>query len=34
MLRQPNVSSALIGARRPDQVEENVGASGVVLLED
>ncbi|MGG1636961.1 aldo/keto reductase family protein [Paenibacillus sp. NRS-1760] len=31
ILRQPNVSSALIGASRPDQVEENVKASGVVL---
>jgi len=31
ILRQPNVSSALIGASRPEQVEENVKASGVVL---
>ncbi|MGO4345306.1 aldo/keto reductase family protein [Paenibacillus sp. MCAF9] len=31
ILRQPNVSSALIGASRPDQVEENVKASGIAL---
>lgn len=31
ILRQPNVSSALIGASRPDQVEENVKASGIEL---
>lgn len=30
-LRQPNVSSAIIGASRPDQVEENCRASGVRL---
>lgn len=33
ILRQPNVSSALIGASRPEQVEENVKASDVVLDE-
>lgn len=31
ILRQSNVSSALIGASRPQQVEENAAASGVVL---
>ncbi|ALC90789.1 voltage-gated potassium channel [Bacillus sp. FJAT-18017] len=31
VLRQPGVSSALIGASRPEQVEENVKASGVKL---
>ena len=34
ILRQENVSSALIGASRPEQVEENVKASGVKLSED
>lgn len=34
ILRQPNVSSALVGASRPEQVEENVKASGIVLGED
>jgi voltage-dependent potassium channel beta subunit len=34
ILRQPNVASALIGASRPEQVEENVKASGVVLSSD
>ncbi|MFC0212402.1 aldo/keto reductase family protein [Paenibacillus chartarius] len=31
ILRQPNVASALIGASRPEQVEENAKASGIVL---
>jgi aryl-alcohol dehydrogenase-like predicted oxidoreductase len=30
-LREPNVASAIIGATRPEQVEENVGAVGVEL---
>lgn len=30
-LRQPNVASALVGASRPEQVEENAKASGIVL---
>ena len=34
VLRQPNVSSALIGASRPEQVEENCAASGVKLSQD
>jgi aryl-alcohol dehydrogenase-like predicted oxidoreductase len=28
VLRQPNLASAIIGATRPEQVEENAGASG------
>lgn len=31
VLRQPNVSSAIIGASRPEQVEDNAAASGVEL---
>jgi voltage-dependent potassium channel beta subunit len=34
ILRQPNVASALIGASRPEQVEENVLASGIELSDD
>lgn len=34
ILRQPNVASALIGASRPQQVEDNVKASGVELSAD
>lgn len=34
VLRQPNVSSALIGASRPEQVEENAKASGIKLSND
>lgn len=34
ILRQPNVASALVGASRPEQLEENVKASGVKLSED
>jgi aryl-alcohol dehydrogenase-like predicted oxidoreductase len=30
-LRQPNVASAIIGATRPQQIEDNVAASGVTL---
>ncbi|MEK5057394.1 aldo/keto reductase family protein [Paenibacillus sp. FSL H7-0326] len=33
ILREQNVSSALIGASRPEQVEENVKASGITLDE-
>jgi 1-deoxyxylulose-5-phosphate synthase len=33
VLRQPNVASAIIGATRPQQIEENVAASGVTLSE-
>jgi len=31
VLREPNVSSAIIGASRPAQVEENARASGAVV---
>jgi voltage-dependent potassium channel beta subunit len=34
ILRQPNVASALIGASRPEQVEENVKAIDVTLTDD
>lgn len=34
ILRQDNVASALVGASRPAQVEENVQASGLVLPDD
>ncbi|MGM1045480.1 voltage-dependent potassium channel beta subunit, animal [Paenibacillus uliginis N3/975] len=34
ILRQGNVSSALVGASRPEQVEENVNASGIKLSSD
>ncbi|MEH7419008.1 aldo/keto reductase family protein [Neobacillus drentensis] len=34
ILRQPNVASALIGASRPEQLVENVKASGVRLSTD
>jgi aryl-alcohol dehydrogenase-like predicted oxidoreductase len=33
VLRQDGVASAIVGASRPEQVEENVGASGVKLDE-
>ena len=33
-LRQPNVSSVIIGASRPAQVEDNAGASGKTLSAD
>jgi 1-deoxyxylulose-5-phosphate synthase len=29
VLRQPNVASAIIGATRPEQIDENAGASGL-----
>jgi aryl-alcohol dehydrogenase-like predicted oxidoreductase len=34
VLREPGVSSAIVGASRPEQVEDNVGASGVELAGD
>ena len=34
VLQNPNVSSAIVGASRPEQVTENVKASGVVLEDD
>ena len=33
MLREPNVASAIVGASRPEQVEENAGASEIELDE-
>jgi aryl-alcohol dehydrogenase-like predicted oxidoreductase len=34
VLREPNVASAIVGASRPEQVEENAGASGIELDEE
>jgi aryl-alcohol dehydrogenase-like predicted oxidoreductase len=34
VLRQPNISAAIIGASRPEQVTDNALASGVVLGDD
>ncbi|MFI6577297.1 aldo/keto reductase family protein [Nocardiopsis sp. NPDC050513] len=34
VLRNPNVSAAIVGASRPEQVRDNVGASGVKLDDD
>jgi aryl-alcohol dehydrogenase-like predicted oxidoreductase len=34
VLREPNVSSAIVGASRPSQVDDNVAASGVILPQD
>jgi aryl-alcohol dehydrogenase-like predicted oxidoreductase len=34
VLHEPNVASAIIGATRPEQVEDNVGAVGVELSDD
>jgi aryl-alcohol dehydrogenase-like predicted oxidoreductase len=34
VLREPNVASAIIGATRPEQVEDNARASGVQLEEE
>ena len=31
VLREENVASAIVGASRPSQVEENAGASGIEL---
>ena len=31
VLREPNVASAIVGATRPEQLDENAGASGVKL---
>lgn len=33
-LRQPNVASVIIGASRPEQIQDNIGAAGVVLTSD
>ncbi|HXQ40937.1 MAG TPA: aldo/keto reductase family protein [Candidatus Udaeobacter sp.] len=34
VLREPNVASAIVGASRPEQVEENAAASGLVIEPD
>jgi len=34
VLRQPNVAAAIVGATRPEQVDENVAASGHSLPAD
>jgi aryl-alcohol dehydrogenase-like predicted oxidoreductase len=34
VLREPGVSSAIVGATRPEQVDENVAASGIELSPD
>ena len=34
VLRQPNVAAAIVGATRPEQVQENVAAAGVTLSDD
>src|ERR1019366_1695398 len=31
VLREPNVAAAIVGASRPEQLEENVGASGLSI---
>ena len=33
VLREPNVASAIIGASRPEQVDDNAAASGIELDE-
>jgi aryl-alcohol dehydrogenase-like predicted oxidoreductase len=32
--REPNVAAAIVGATRPEQMDENVAASGQVLAPD
>jgi aryl-alcohol dehydrogenase-like predicted oxidoreductase len=34
VLREPNVASAIVGASRPEQVDDNVAASGIELDDD
>ncbi len=34
ILRQENVASALVGASRPEQIEENAKASGITLSQE
>jgi aryl-alcohol dehydrogenase-like predicted oxidoreductase len=34
VLHEPNVASAIIGATKPEQVDDNAGASGVELTDD
>jgi aryl-alcohol dehydrogenase-like predicted oxidoreductase len=33
VLREPNVASAIVGASRPEQVNDNAAASGIELDE-
>jgi aryl-alcohol dehydrogenase-like predicted oxidoreductase len=34
VLREPNVASAIVGASRPEQVEQNASAAGITLADD
>jgi aryl-alcohol dehydrogenase-like predicted oxidoreductase len=34
VLRQPNVASAIIGATKPAQIDDNAAAAGVQLTDD
>jgi aryl-alcohol dehydrogenase-like predicted oxidoreductase len=34
ILREPNVASAIIGASRPEQVDDNASASGIELHDE
>ena len=34
VLREPNVAAAIVGASRPEQLDDNAGASGVTLDDD
>jgi len=34
VLREPNLASAIVGASQPEQLEENVLASGLVIDRD
>jgi len=34
VLREPNVASAIVGASRPEQVEQNASAAGITLSDD
>ena len=34
VLREPNLASAIVGASRPEQVEQNAAASGIELDAD
>jgi Predicted oxidoreductases (related to aryl-alcohol dehydrogenases) len=34
VLREPNVSSAIVGASRPSQLDDNAAASGVKLSQE
>lgn len=34
VLNQPAVTSVIVGAKRPDQLQDNLEASGIILTED